>query len=260
MILPKDLAIRSSSLHVSRRWFDWDPRVTKRDGKPAITGSKHVYVAAEIPVVLVKDVAGLGNKGSVVSVKRGYARNVLIPNGDAVYGTVWENIDAFSDPDAAKKEKINNRSKSVQQAVPFDWLSEVRLEFLRDTLPSNTSKLVEPVTVWQVLEALSVQEHIDILPSQLEFPEGGIDSVGIQTVPLSLNLTVGTMNYKIKVDVKDKAEVAAAERREAELREAMKVKRPEFVLGTSRFSDPKLDDATGDENEADGSGSDSDRE
>jgi hypothetical protein len=114
--------------------------------------------------------------------------------------------------------------------------------------------------VWEVLEALSVQEHIDILPSQLEFPEEGIHSVGRQTVPLSLNLTVGNSNYKIKVDIKDKAEVAAAERREAELREAMKVKRPEFVLGTSRLSNPKLDDATVEEIEEDGSGSDSDRE
>lgn len=40
----------------------------------------------------------------------------------------------------------------------------------------------------------------------------------------------------------------------------MKVKRPEFVLGTSRLSNPKLDDATGEEIEENGSGSDSDRE
>ena len=223
----------------SRRWFDWDPSVTRKDGKPAITGTKAAYVASHIPVVLTRDVDGLGLKGAIVEVKRGYARNVLVPRGDAVYGTLWENIDAFADPEVSKKQQVEKAQMSTNIVAPFDWLNAVKLEFLRDTIPGSTSKLSSPVSVHEVLTSLSSSEEIDILPSQISFPDSGIDTVGRHTIPVTLQLTVGTFTYNIKVEVKNQAEVAAAERRESELREAMKMKRPEFVLGSSRLSKSK---------------------
>ena len=236
-----------SYIAIGRRWFDWDPNVTKRTGKPAITGTKHAYVAAKIPVVLVRDVPGVGIKGAIVDVKRGFARNVLVPKGDAVYGTLWENVDAFADPDVAKKQQVEQARSSTQQMIPFEWLNSVRLEFIRDTVPGQSNSLTEPISQWEVLESLSLQEEIDILPSQIVFPDSGILTVGKHNILVNLQLTVGTFTYTVKVDVKDKAEVAAAVRREAELKEAMKMKRPEFVLGSSRLSKPSKQDGTEDD-------------
>jgi len=226
----------ASPINVTRRWFDWDPRVTRKDGKPAITGTKAAYVAAQIPVVLTRDIEGLGPKGTIVEVKRGFARNVLVPNGDAVYGTLWENIDAFADPKVSEKQQVEKESVTAKQIVPFDWLNGVRLEFLRDTTSDSKSKLESPISIREVLTAISIQESIDLLPSQVEFPQGGLETVGRHLIPITLNLSTGIFTYTIKIEAKDKAEVAAAERREAELREAMKMKRPEFVLGSSRLS------------------------
>ena len=231
---------------IFKRWFDWDPNVTRRNGKPAITGTKAAYVASEIPVVLIRDVDGLGPKGAIVHVKRGYARNFLVPNGDAVFGTLWENIDEFADPEVAKKQQVEEQTRSVQSFVPFDWLNSVKLEFLRETKP-NSPELTDPISVYEFLEAMSSQEQVDLLPSQIEFPVGGIGAVGKFTVEATLNLTVGMYKYTIKLDVRDKVEVAAADRREAELKEAMKMKRPEFALGSSRLK--PLEESNGD-NEA----------
>ena len=248
----------SDVFSTQRRMFDWDPRVTKRDGKPAFTGTKHAFVAAKIPVVLLRDVDGLGVKGAIVEVKRGYARNVLVPKGDAVYGTTWENIDEYADPDVATRSKVERSEKMTKQAIPFDWLNGVRIELLRTVKSPGSSTLEDPVSIWDVLSALSSQENIDFLPSQIVSGQDSLGTVGKHKVDISVPLTSGTYSYSVTVDIKDKAEVAAAERREEELREAMKMKRPEFVLGAGRLSKAST---TSDDHERDEEGEhDSDSE
>jgi len=241
------------------RFFDWDPKVTKRDGKPAFTGTKYAYVAAKIPVVMLRDVPGVGVKGEIVDVKRGFARNVLVPKGDAVYGTVWQNIDEFADPELVNKKKVAQAGSAIHRASPFEWLNSVKLEFLREVEAPGSSNLSEPVTVAELLMAMSEQEQVDLLPSQISVYDDVIRTVGKHSIEVSLSLLPGNFKYRFVVDVKDKAEVAAAERREAELKEAMKMKRPEFVLGAGKIGKPSaagdLDDL---DNQSNGSDSDSD--
>ena len=230
--------------NIQRRWFDWDPNLTRKSGKPAITGTKAAYVASEIPVVLLRDVAGLGSKGAIVNVKRGYARNVLVPGGSAVFGTLWENIDAYADPEVTRKQGIANEAILQNQessSVPFSWLNDVRIEFQREADERGMVPLLLP----EFLDAMSDREGIDLFPSQItNFPDSGFTTSGRFSVGITLQLTVGIFQYTVKVDLKDKAEVAAAERREAELLEAMKMKRPTFQLGS-------LDNAEADEDSDD---------
>ena len=235
--------------HQQLRFFDWDPRVTKRDGKPAFTGSKHAFVAAKIPVVLLRDIENLGVKGAIVDVKRGYARNHLIPRGDAVYGTTWENIDEYADPEVVTRSKVELSKQMSKLVLPFEWLNDVRLEILRSVKTPGSSHLAEPVDVWEILNLITLQENVDLLPSQLELEKGAIQTVGRHNVKVKLQLTTGYHEYNLTVEIKDKAEVAAAERREAELKEAMKMKRPEFVLGAGRLSKSKSVGDMLDENE-----------
>ena len=233
-----------------QRNFQWDPRISRKDGKPAVTGTKSAFVASYIPVVLTTDVSGLGRKGEIVEVKRGFARNKLVPEGLAVYGTLWENIDAFADPELSTGKVAEQERTKTTAIVPFNWINSLRLNFISETVTPSTGKLTKPLSISDLLIALSAQEHVDFLPSQLTFPEDGIAVVGLYEVPVTLELTNGKFTYCIKVEVKDKAELAAAEKREAELREAMKLKRPDFILGTSRFSD-SMDPGDSEEEESD---------
>jgi len=49
-----------------------------------------------LDLVLLKNVDGLGAAGSLVSVKRGYGRNYLLPQGFAVYASE-ENVEKYGD-------------------------------------------------------------------------------------------------------------------------------------------------------------------
>jgi large subunit ribosomal protein L9 len=246
-----------SVITTQKRWFDWDPRLTKKDGKPAFTGTKYAFVAAKIPVVLLKDVPGLGPKGAIVDVKRGHARNCLVPSGQAVYGTIWENIDEYADPELLNKENVAKAGETLKRAVPFEWLNNVRIEFQRDVVSPGSSTLSDPISMTDILKAMSSQEEIDLLPSQISISDGQIRTVGRHVVDIALVLNVGSFKYQFSVDVKDKAEVAAAERREAELREAMKMKRPEFVLGSGRVGRAQTPIGSGDDTIEEDDGEDS---
>lgn len=131
-----------------QRAFSWDPKYTRLTGKPAITGSKSVFVSRHIPVVLLADVSGIGQVGSIVHVLRGYARTCLVPQGLAVYGTTWENIDAFASNKylpkkpkqiAAKKEIVEDKAHAVaakprigrSKNTTFQWIDDICLKFMR---------------------------------------------------------------------------------------------------------------------------------
>lgn len=237
---------------ITKRWFDWDPRVGKKGGKPAITGSKSLYVSSLIPIILIKDTPGLGSKGEICEVRRGFARNFLVPEGFAVYGTTWENVDSFADQRILSETTLEGETTAKRTTAPFQWINSVSLEFLRETLHDQRNharcEVTEPVTIADLLISLSSLENVDLLPSHLILPEEGITTVGTHWVPVKLTVGYSAYSYSLRVDVKDKAEVVASERRETELREAMKLKRPDFVLGTSRFSEAGIGSNLSDKN------------
>ena len=77
-------------------------------------------------IILSKDVDKLGDAGSVVSVKSGYARNYLIPNGLAV---------------AATEHNISVVNASIKQQSIVDAKKRSNLDSLADQLNKLTIKL-----------------------------------------------------------------------------------------------------------------------
>ena len=77
-------------------------------------------------IILSKDVDKLGDAGSIVSVKSGYARNYLIPNGLAV---------------AATEHNISVVNASIKQQSIVDAKKRSNLESLADQLNKLTIKL-----------------------------------------------------------------------------------------------------------------------
>lgn len=173
------------SAAIQRRWW-WDEGASRKNhDKPLISGTRHIYVRQQIPVVMLQSVQGVGKKGQVVSVKRGYARHHLVPKGLALLGT-WENIDEFADPELVVDPTLKGRVAAVRGRLPFDWVDDIRLRFVRWAREDQLDVLLEPVNVWDLLAELSNNHELDLLPTNVEFPQGGITSVGLTEVPVRI--------------------------------------------------------------------------
>lgn len=84
--------------------FKWKPNKKKPNRKPKFS------------VILKEPIEGLGNRGQMVGVERGFARNFLIPQGKAAYPT---------------KENIQKYLVSSEEASEIDPESQVSTRFLR---------------------------------------------------------------------------------------------------------------------------------
>jgi len=203
-----------SAAAVQRRWW-WDVSASKKD-KPAVTGSKHVFVHQQIPVVMLQTVRGVGKKGQVVSVKRGYARHHLVPKGLALLGT-WENIDEFADPELVVDPTLKGRVAAVRGRLPFDWVDDIRLRFVRWAREDQLEVLLEPVNVWDMLAELSNNHELDLLPTNIDFPEGGITKVGLTEVPVRIQFRDperAAGRYSIAVEVISQQSLLEEQRRQ----------------------------------------------
>lgn len=167
-----------------RWWYDVGASKKNRD-KPAFVGTNHVYVRSQIPVVLLKTLPGIGKQGQVVNVKRGFARHHLVPKGLALLGT-WENIDEYADRSLIEDPALKGRVASERGRLPFDWVDEIRLRFVRWAREDSLDVLHEPITTWDVLQELSSNYELDLLPGNLEVPQGGVSKVGSTEVPVRI--------------------------------------------------------------------------
>merc|ERR1711957_40313 len=70
--------------------------------------------------------------------------------------------------------------------LPFDWVDEIKLQFVRRAREDQLSNLLEPVSVWDILQELSNSHELDLLPSNLDMPAEGLLRVGITEVPVRI--------------------------------------------------------------------------
>ena len=220
-----------------KRNFEWDANLSAKNGKPAITGTKHVFVSKKIPIVLLKDVEGVGNTGEIKFVKRGQARHWLIPQKLAVFGTIWQNIDEFADPKVIQGAKVIHSSEGQQRLLPFDWINTIVIEFVRNV--SNDGKSISKITPLEILKHLSDNEQLDLLPSELTLPDGGVSSIGEFEIQARIVFKGWIGNYKMKVIVKSMQAEQEAERQKLLLQEALEKKK---VYALKQKSDFKLSD------------------
>lgn len=233
--------------HTYTRSIGYDRRLTKRTGKPAITGSAYVFVSKTVPVILTKRLTGLGMEGEVVAVKRGKARR-LVEGGAAVWGTTWSNIDEFASPEHTSGGQVKVVEGS-RVREPFDWIQDLKISLTRRTRDSAPETLVQPVTVWELLSELSKHE-LDLLPSQVSITEP-LNTIGVFDVTVSLPLRVGLKRFPVTVAIVSKREVEEKERRRLELEKLM-TKKTSFIIGTR--------EGAGADNEDDDDGEDEEEE
>ncbi|MGA2192212.1 MAG: 50S ribosomal protein L9 [Nitrospirota bacterium] len=149
-------------------------------------------------VILKEDVEKLGQMGQVVEVKRGYARNYLIPKNLAIEATA-KGINQLEH----KKKLIADRIKKLQKQSQglAGKIAETSVTLYH--VAGEEDKIFGSVTSMEIAEALN-EQGIEVDRRKIELAEP-IKRLGEHTV--SIKLTGGvTAELKVNVAKKEQAE------------------------------------------------------
>lgn len=157
-------------------------------------------------IILRKDVEKLGEAGALATVKDGYARNYLIPQGFAVAATPGE-LKMWEHNQAVKARKVERQERELQSFA--DKIAGVTLTF--EARAGEGGRLFGSVTAADVADKLSqaVGEEIDRRKVVLADP---IRSTGEHTVTVNV---IGKLRPQVKVIVNGVVDEADAEAAEA---------------------------------------------
>ncbi|EJF11561.1 MULTISPECIES: 50S ribosomal protein L9 [Pontibacter] len=134
-------------------------------------------------VILKDDVKHLGYKNDIVSVKPGYGRNYLIPQGLAVLAdkTNRKVLEENMRQAAHKVEKIKNDAQELANNI-----GDITLEI--PTKVGETGKIFGSVTTTQLADALKAKGH-DVDRKRISFDQE-VKTAGEYTATLNLHKEV----------------------------------------------------------------------
>ncbi len=135
-------------------------------------------------VILLSKVENLGALGDKVSVKSGFARNYLIPQGKAKFATA-ENIAEFE----ARRAELEAEAASALAAAEE---RKTKLDGITVTIAAKEAsegKLFGSVGNVDVLEALNAQGH-EVEKREIRMPDGAFRNIGKYSVELHLHTDV----------------------------------------------------------------------
>lgn len=143
-------------------------------------------------VILLQKVDNLGNLGDRVSVKSGFGRNYLIPQGKATEATP-QNVARFE----------ARRAELETGAAEFLARAKARAEELTDVIVTlsvkagNEGRLFGSVGAADIAEAVSTA-GIELKKAEVRLPQGSIRQIGEYDVGVHLHSDV---NVQIRVHV-----------------------------------------------------------
>lgn len=142
-------------------------------------------------VILKTDIAGLGYKNDVVTVKSGYGRNYLIPQGFAVMATASNRkVQAENVKQAAHKaEKIKTAAEEIARNI-----GETVLDIPAKV--GETGRIFGRVTTTQVADALR-NRGFDIDRKKITL-DSEVKSLGQYTATLDLHKEV---KHKVQINI-----------------------------------------------------------
>jgi len=131
-------------------------------------------------VIFLKDVGGVGQKGSVKEVKDGYAINFLIAQGLAIQATP-EKLAAYAKKHAEEMAQKEKETQALTKAV--EGLRGARIEIkVRATEKGGLFKAVGPK---EIGEALKEQKGVTLSPEAIR-PLEPVKTTGDHIIKISL--------------------------------------------------------------------------
>ena len=135
-------------------------------------------------LILTREVAGLGAAGDVVTVKDGFARNFLVPGGNAIAWSIG----------GEKQIQSIRRARSTREIRDIDHAKEIKAKLESATITAKVkvgSKgvLFGSVTDKDVATAIKAAVGLDIDRHAIKTP-GHIKKVGSHTVKITLGHNV----------------------------------------------------------------------
>ncbi len=137
-------------------------------------------------VILLERVTNLGRVGDKVSVKPGYGRNYLVPQGKAIFATA-ENIQAFelkrAEYEKAQQDKLEEAQKRAEE------LAALEISLVLEADPAG--KLYGSVNTKTLADAIT-QAGCAVRKEEIRLPEGSIRQIGEHVVNVHLHSEVIT--------------------------------------------------------------------
>ena len=143
-------------------------------------------------LILTRDVAGLGSAGDVVTVKDGFARNFLLPRGNAIAWSLG----------GEKQIQSIRRARSAREIRDIDHAKEIKAKLESTTITTKVKVgakgvLFGSVTDKDVAAAIKSAVAIDIDRHSIK-TKGHIKKIGNHEVKVSLgHNVVATVNVSV---------------------------------------------------------------
>jgi len=145
-------------------------------------------------IILLENIDKVGGQYEMVSVKPGYARNFLIPQGKAIIANDT-NMRRLADYEHRQKKKMERLLGDIQNIAKK--LSESTLKI--GAKAGTSGKIFGSVTNIQIANALKEQLDLDVDRKVIEIPE--VKELGSYTAILKLHPDVDTrINFNVSQD------------------------------------------------------------
>ena len=170
-------------------------------------------------VILTEKIASLGAEADVVKVKRGYARNFLIPFGKAleVTASTLRRINQLKAKRAEREAQELNENEELARRI-----NKLKLVIVLET--GETGKAFGSVTAKDLADRLQSELGVEVDRHRIEL-ERPIKDTGAHEISIKLQAEVtATLNVMIKASSDEKSETAGAADSEASADKGFKAK------------------------------------
>ena len=135
-------------------------------------------------VILLENTGKLGDLGKTVSVKPGYGRNFLIPQGKAIAATK-DNIATFE----TRRVELERVAKENKDKAEIRANEIAKLEVTITSLAGDEGKLFGSIGTRDIADAI-IAAGVNVNKSEIRLPEGTLRSTGEYLIDVQLHQEV----------------------------------------------------------------------